>query len=46
MLNGDEGTLLSELSNQYEFSKIRHDAAEKYFEELCITIEKNDQNPT
>ena len=37
---GDEGTLLSKLSNQYEFSKIRHDAAEKYFEELCTTIEK------
>ena len=36
----DEGTLLSKLNNQYEFSKIRHDAAEKYFEELCNTIEK------
>ena len=37
---GDEGTLLSRLQNQHEFSKIRHDAAEEYFEELCSLIEK------
>ena len=37
---GDEGTLLSRLQNQHEFSGIRYDAAEEYFEELCSLIEK------
>lgn len=35
-----DGTLLSRLKNQNEFSKIRHDAAAEYFEELCSLIEK------